>query len=85
MRNKWSCVFLALLAIKFVRTTAYEYDEYYCRNHPYYQICHRCKDVDEICDRQEQGCHCDNIAIFHDAKRKFKDPPQSDEEDVNRK
>ena len=73
MKYKIAFVFLAILSINFVSIIAYEYDEYYCRNHPYYQICHRCKDVDEICDRQEQGCHCDNIGIFHDAKRKFKD------------
>jgi len=71
MKYKIAVVFLAILSINFVSIIAYEYDEYYCRNHPYYQICHRCKDVDEICDRQEQGCHCDNIAIFHDAKQDF--------------
>ena len=71
MKYQIAFVLLAILSINFVSIIAYEYDEYYCRNHPYYQICHRCKDVDEICDRQEQGCYCDNIAIFHDAKRKF--------------
>ena len=71
MKYKIAFVFLAILSINFVSIIAYEYDEYYCRNHPYYQICHRCKDVDETCDRQEQGCHCDNIAIFHDGKRKL--------------
>ena len=73
MKYQIAFVLLAILSINFVSIIAYEYDEYYCRNHPYYQICHQCKDVDEICDRQEQGCHCDNIAIFHDAKRKCKD------------
>ena len=70
MKNKILFIFLVISSINFVTIISIQDDEYYCRNHPFYQICHRCKELDENCEKSENGCYCENIAIYNESKGK---------------
>ena len=65
MRYKFPYIFLAMFVL-LTAINAYEDDEYYCRNDRDYQICRRCLEEDEHCERQDSACYCDNIAIYRE-------------------
>merc|ERR1712241_141436 len=57
-------VFISIYLISYAE--GYEDDEYYCKSTTEYQICRRCSTLGEDCEepKEEEGCRCDNIALF---------------------
>merc|ERR1712193_282271 len=69
--------FFCLVIVIFITNilASYEKDEFYCKQNEQkgYRICRRCPKLDQNCEepKPEEGCHCDNIAIYNKTSRNY--------------
>jgi len=64
--NPKTFLVIASFAIFLVVRGSLDDQEQFCRKNTEYNICRKCNNTDKICERPDNGCYCDNIAIYRE-------------------